>query len=301
MPIKRLTYSISFIICVLVAGLFFTLDMLPDFSKLSDKSDSSSSSVHEAIPTPTPLITSQPKPYVPLATTTAYLLLNTATSSPLLVRNPELPLPIASITKLMTAVIVEEVMERTDTLTVTKEAIAAYGEAGHLKVGETLSVETLLHALLMESSNDAAALFLETLGRENFLHLMNEKARELDMKHTSYADSSGISASNISTAADLMKLAKYVIENHPTILEITRKKTYANEGHSFYNFNHFSSDQRFIGGKTGYTSAAKETMLGMFSEGQNESGNILFAIVLGSGNRKEDITALLKLEETKQQ
>src|SRR5258708_1018626 len=120
----------------------------------------------------------------------------------------------------------------------------------------------------MESSNDAAKALSSYYGEGGFIALMNKKARALGMRDTTYADSSGIANENISTVYDLYILSKYLKNKKSFILKITKLPEKQLQSslllHTFHNFNIFSEDKTFLGGKTGYTKAAKETMLALF-------------------------------------
>ncbi len=121
--------------------------------------------------------------------------------------------PIASLTKLMTAVVFLENGDLNQEIEVSRNAINTYGTMGNLAVGEKITARGLFYALLMQSSNDAAVALTEGLkeGRgSDMIELMNKKAIELGMDKTSFKDSSGLSEENISTAWDLTILTKYL-------------------------------------------------------------------------------------------
>ena len=133
-------------------------------------------------------------------------------------------LSIASITKLMTALVIAENAKMDNIFTVSKEAVGTYGEMGDLKVGEQLTVKNLLSALLLESSNDAAEALRENLKNiydKNLVELMNKKTEELNLQNTFYADSSGLDPKNQSSARDLIKIMQEVLKNQ-TLKEIIK-------------------------------------------------------------------------------
>lgn len=136
-------------------------------------------------------------------------------------KNSDQILPIASLAKLMTALVATENYDLSQELEVTKKAIEQPEEFGGLKIGEYLSVENLLYLSLIESSNDSAFTLSELIGQEGFVGLMNLEAEYLRLFGTHFVDPTGYSAENYSTAKDLVNLAKYIIENKAMIWEIS--------------------------------------------------------------------------------
>jgi len=140
----------------------------------------------------------------------AYIVLNPATGETLAERGPDRELPMASTTKIMTALLVLERAGLDDRYTVPPEAVAIGGSTGHLVEGETLSVRDLLTALLVPSGNDAAVTLADGLSgsQEAFVELMNARARELGLAHTRFANPHGLDApGHHSSPADLVRLA----------------------------------------------------------------------------------------------
>ncbi len=211
--------------------------------------------------------------------------------------NPQDKRPIASISKLVTALVVNETISYNKQIPITKAAVATLGESGNLKAGESITATNLLYPLLMESSNDAAVAFSNFVGPRYFNQLMNQKVKGIGMKDTQFEDPAGLSDKNISTADDLFVLGRYLYERQAYLLAITRQKGKTLVSSKFgprelRNFNVFSSDPSFIGGKTGKTTPAKETMLSMFREQTPASVYNVAIIVLGSENRAADVAKL---------
>jgi len=205
--------------------------------------------------------------------------------------------PIASITKLMTAVVITEQFGLTKKISISKETLEVEGIAGDLKSGEVYSSEDLMKIMLLVSSNRAATAFEEFVGnRELFANLLNTKAHELGMTQTYFYDGSGLSVKNVSTAGDLLKLAKYLIEKHPEIIGWTRLQTIRVQpingtvSRNVDNINTFASETAFLGGKTGTTPEARENLLALFTF---EDGRIVY-IILGTHNRVSETAKLLK-------
>ncbi len=214
-------------------------------------------------------------------------------------------LPIASVTKLMTALVSLETINQYSFAAVSKSAVATYGDTGDLREGEEIRVSSLIYPLLLESSNDAAMVLAEQIGTKKFVDLMNEKAVSLSLAATSFKDPSGLTPENLSTAEDLFLLTQYLYKNKNYILETTKKRmaeSADNNGkniHTWYNVSKFIYDKRFLGGKTGYTTEAMETAVALFSLPLSEFENKNIAIVvLSSESRENDIFSILKWLES---
>ena len=139
-------------------------------------------------------------------------------------KNPDEVLPIASITKLMTALVVLDAgLPLDETITITEDdKDHLRNTRSRLQVGSQLTRRELLHVALMSSENRAASALGRThpAGRAAFVQLMNAKARLLGMRSTQFADSTGLDGNNLSTARDLVKLA-HAASAHPLIREFT--------------------------------------------------------------------------------
>ncbi len=216
--------------------------------------------------------------------------------------NSTATVPIASITKLMTALVAVEYINIENNVIINKSMIVPTSKP-RLVVGERYSVYDLLHPLLTESSNEAAEAIAQRLGRKWFINLMNQKAKAIGMDHSVFVDPAGREAGNVSTAQDLFALAKYLHNNRSFILKITSGTLGANVyGASSFtnlqNFNIFKDDPDFIGGKVGQTEAAHETDMSVFvSELQGEERPYVI-IVLGSNDNERDARNLYEWVKT---
>ena len=214
-------------------------------------------------------------------------------------KNPDEKVFIASLTKLMTAVIAVENYDLNDQVIISKKAIDTFGLAGEFREGEMFSVEDLLYILLVESSNDTAEALAEKMGRIEFVFLMNQKAKELEMDNTAFFNPSGLDfdagEENQSSVRDLEKLVLYIIKNHsliPRILSIYEMDMY-HEGrlhHDMRNTNVLlKEDSLYVWGKTGYTEKAKDcialVMRRPFSKDQN---SYIINIITGAPNRFQE-------------
>jgi len=208
-------------------------------------------------------------------------------------KNINLILPIASITKLMTALIVlEKINNLEENIIISENAINAYGHQGELVVNEEISIINVLHALLMESSNDAAVALSETVEKKtniNFIDLMNIKAKKLSLENTFFSDPSGYDAKNISTIKDIVKLIKYSF-SQPIIWQILKTPEInltSDDGkikHHWINTDKLLNRMpNIIGGKTGYTLEAQGCLVLVIK--QDSNNEYLITAVLGAQER----------------
>lgn len=204
--------------------------------------------------------------------------------------------PIASITKLMSAIVAWDLLDHTTNVTVTKEAQSDTGGYTTLKEGEIYSVEDLVKAMLVFSSNDAAYSLSRVVGTEKFVAAMNDKARSIGMDQTSFFEPSGLSYLNQSTAHDLYLLMKYIHTSYPELLTITTKKTVSlyDSAHkikrTFTNIDAFAGTATFKGGKTGYIDQSGENLVTLFDRG----GQLISIVVLSSPDRFSETQKLLQ-------
>lgn len=183
-------------------------------------------------------------------------------------KDPDEQLPIASITKLMTALVAVEYVNIENKITITPDMLVKTS-IPRLKVGEQLSLYDLLQPLLKESSNESAVAISNFLGPQYFVELMNQTAKSIGMTNTHFVDPSGSDWGNVSTAHDLFVLAQYLYDNRSFILKMTTNNTDPNVyGPSAFptlqNFNVFADDPDFVGGKVGINGAASDTILSVF-------------------------------------
>ena len=177
---------------------------------------------------------------------------------------------IASITKIMTSMVVIDMTNVNKTVTIGDEVLKSFGSGIYVSVGEKISVINLLYGLMLRSGNDAAiALAYYTAGNmDNFAYLMNNKAKDIGMNNTTFVNSSGLEdgdKANYSTVYDMALLSGYAINNslYKQIVgtkDITVKtdlKTYV-----WHNKNKLLSSYKYcIGGKTGFTEKARRTLV----------------------------------------
>lgn len=210
-------------------------------------------------------------------------------------KNIKEKLPIASLTKLMTAIIVFDNYDLDKVVEISKSAVDTPEEVGRLIVGEKISIWGLLNLALLVSSNDAAQALAEVIGPEKFVEMMNKKTQEIGLFNTHFSDAHGLSNGNYSTAEDLVLLTQYSIIHYPQIWKILRERQMTIIGtdslgreivHSPNNTNKLLGEDYVFGGKTGYTNEAGDTMiLAMNSPGIVEGDIVLVLLGLGVAER----------------
>jgi D-alanyl-D-alanine carboxypeptidase len=182
------------------------------------------------------------------------------------IHNPRL---VASITKIMTAVIAIENGNLEEVITVGEEVLTMYGSNIYIQLGEKMTLRDLLYGLLLRSGNDAAIVIGTHIGgsEERFVEMMNKKAKEIGMIDTTYSNCHGLDevTKNYSTAYDMAILSSYAntLEEYRKISS-TKKWTTATDGKSYEWFNRNKLLTRYkyaTGGKTGYTPSAGRTLV----------------------------------------
>lgn len=231
---------------------------------------------------------------IPEINSRAFLVADIETGEVILSHNPDQVLPMASLTKLMTALITVETFDELELVRVTQGAVDTFGESGSLVAGQRLPVSEMIYPLLIESSNDAAEVLARHVGRDVFLTQMNAKAEILGLNDTYFADPSGISPNNISNTEDLLDLLSYVYKYKRNLLEITKLHDRSFKSFRWVNVNKLADNEYFIGGKNGHTSAAKNTFAGIFSLPLSETTNTNVAIILlGSDSQVGDVNNII--------
>ncbi len=239
-----------------------------------------------------------PKTAPPATTAKAMALLDAESGEFLCVKNADERLPMASTTKIMTALVALEHLPLDRMVTVPPEATGIEGSSIYLYAGEQITVETLLYALLLSSANDAAvALAIETAGSvADFAALMNQKATELGLSNTHFCNPNGLhDEAHFTTARELALLTAHALknENFAKIVS-TRRHTAPQNGTDatrlFLNHNRLlRSYEGTIGVKTGFTKAAGRCLV---SAAERE-GPTLVCVTLSCPDDWRDHTALL--------
>ena len=193
------------------------------------------------------------------------LVKNLATNFYFLENNIQQRWPMASLTKLLTAVVAYEL------------------------IPDTAKVDNLVRIMMVVSDNQAAEVLADLYGREEFIQKMMTKAKELNMLETGIFDVTGLSFLNQSTAGDIEKLLIYIVDKHPKILQFSREKLLYLDGRAIPNINQFAGDPDFMGGKTGWTDEARGNLVSIFQY----QGQPLLIVILGANDQ------VARFEQTK--
>ncbi len=183
---------------------------------------------------------------------------------------------VASISKIMTAIIAIEEGNLSDTWLCSDQISQAYGSMIYLKVGQEVSLQSLLYGLMLRSGNDAAIEIATHIAGDvgTFVKKMNEKAKEIGMVNTVFRNPSGLDeqdGGNISSAYDMALLMRYAMQNEDFV-KISGAQYYTSEwNYRWKNKNRLLFDYEYAtSGKTGYTKLAGRTLV---TTAQNETMN----------------------------
>ncbi|MEG2000765.1 MAG: D-alanyl-D-alanine carboxypeptidase family protein [Evtepia sp.] len=224
----------------------------------------------------------------PKNSATSAILMDADSGRVLYEKNPNEKRLIASITKLMTALIaVETEDDLMIPVKIKKEWTQIEGSSLYLRAGETLSLKTLLYGLLLQSGNDAAVAIAGFCAGDvdTFVSEMNERAQQIGMEHTHFANPNGLNdPDHYSTAADMAKLARVCIQNS-NIASVVATKSISLEGRSFVNHNKLLWQYKdCIGMKTGFTQMAGRTLVSAAKRGDQT----LIVVTLDDANDWND-------------
>ncbi len=213
--------------------------------------------------------------------------------------------PIASITKLMTALVFLDHSPGWEEAYTIREDDRRNGGKIFLYLGDQVTVEDLFNLSLVGSANTATVALVHSTGlsEEDFVQKMNDKAMELGLTDTYFEDSTGLSSGNVSTALEVAQIAKYALAkieiNKATLkndysfktLQGVVKKVYTTD----YLLESFPENGiKVLGGKTGYTELAEYCFVGKFT---NKNGNEIITVVLGSDNKNSRFYETKELAE----
>ncbi|MBP9838413.1 MAG: D-alanyl-D-alanine carboxypeptidase [Proteobacteria bacterium] len=227
----------------------------------------------------------------------AELLVDAASGEALFEKNSEQPLAPASMTKLMTTFVVMNKLETgsitlNDQIPISAKASKTGGSQVYLKEGEKFSLDQLIHALLIQSANDAAIAISEYVGgsTEGFVELMNQEAKSLGMTQSEFHSPHGLPPAegqlpDLVSARDFGILARALVIKFPSLLEITRKGEEDFRDGEFKMSNHNKLLKTFAGCdglKTGYYAEAGFSVT-VTAEKNNSR---MFAVVMGCNDRK---------------
>jgi serine-type D-Ala-D-Ala carboxypeptidase (penicillin-binding protein 5/6) len=207
--------------------------------------------------------------------------------------------PMASLSKIMTAIIALDNQKPDDKYTVIKDDIVGEDSMG-VSAGEVYDFHDLLYGLLLPSGNDAAEVFAHNYptGRAGFVQAMNNKAKALGMLNTHYTNPSGLQGDGdqYTTAYDLLILTRYALEQYPLFAQVVATGSYAVQATSTHKeidlaneTNLLTSYPGVMGVKTGYTPEAGLCLVTYL----DYDGHKIVGIILNSQNRRGEMKELL--------
>lgn len=219
-------------------------------------------------------------------TASSYVLMDATTGRVLDGKNENTPMLIASITKIMTAILAIESNRLDEVVMIDETILKAYGSCIYIQVGEKLTLKDLLYGLMLRSGNDAALMIAKYVSgsEELFVFKMNEKAKEIGMTNTIFYNPSGLDEENenYSTSYDMALLTRYAMKNDK-YKEIVKTKEYTVKSnyktYVWKNKNKLLKYDYITGGKTGYTEKAKRTLV---STGSYDNINLIVVTIRDS-------------------
>ena len=235
---------------------------------------------------------------IPTITAKSALVYDLSTKKVLFSKSPKIKLPMASLTKIMTAVVAIESAKKADEYLVSKVDLVGENSMG-LTDGETLMLKELLYGLILTSGNDAAETLASNFpnGRAQFIIAMNNKAKALGLKNTHFTNPTGLEGDGkqYTTVSDLLVITNYAMQ-FPIFKEVAKtliqEIPYSQNHKAFYlenETNLISSYPGVFGVKDGYTPEAGLCLITYL----NYKGHKIIGIILGSDNRREEMKDLL--------
>lgn len=229
-----------------------------------------------------------------------YILLDVDTNYPLVQKDAHAQVPIASTTKITTAIVILENYNLNDVITISSNAASQIGSETMLKKGEKMTVESLLFALLVQSGNDAAMALAEhyPTGLNGFVEAMNAKVQYLGLKDTKFKDPAGLDDEGKSSAYDLAIVASYALKNpiFSKTVKTSQITIYSIDGKISHQLNSsnrlIKSDEPLyhplaLGIKTGFTPLAGHCLV----SAAEKNGKILVGVILNTHETTNDASA----------
>ncbi len=238
----------------------------------------------------------------PSVTSPSALLMDAATGTILYEKNSTEERPLASVTKIMTLLLIFQALEAgqihfEDTVTISEHAASMGGSQVYLEPNETQTVETLIKCITVASANDACVAMAELISgsEDTFVQKMNETAASLGMTHTNFVNCCGLDADNhYSCANDIALMSRELTVNHPAIFDYTKiwqediihHTARGDSAFTLSNTNHLIKQYPYATGlKTGFTSKAGFCL----SATAAKDSLSLIAVVMGASSSKERI------------
>jgi len=237
----------------------------------------------------------------PTITAKSAIFIDSKTGQVLYEKNSHQKLPIASLVKVMTVLIALEHKKMDDEYLVSQRAAQMEPDKMLLIAGEKMTLKELLSGIFLVSANDAAEVLAEgTTGRrEEFISMMNSKAKQLGMTDTYYVNPTGLDEdvnNSFSSAYDLVVLTRYLIRTYPEVVDISKTEhiyfpqTAKHQDYDMYSgINLLTTYSGVVGFKTGYTPEAGLTLITLARKNNHE----VIGVLLGSGDRRDEARELL--------
>lgn len=247
-----------------------------------------------ALAQPTPQPQPQPQTIIPSApqlAASSWILMDAHSGRILAEHNSDERLPPASLTKLMTAYLVERELDRgtinlTDMVNISERAWRTGGSKMFIEVGDRVSVDNLLHGIVIVSGNDASVAMAEHLagGEAPFADLMNQHASRLGMHNTNFQNATGLPGDNhYSSAHDMALLSQYIINDYPEHYAIYSQRTFSFGGIDQPNRNRLLwRDPTVDGLKTGWTT---EAGYGLVASAKRDDMRLI-SVVMGTSSEE---------------
>lgn len=268
---------------------------IPDFLSIINNREVSSLSLW--LPVLSSFITG--KDTVPQITAKAALIFDIENKKVLYEKNPKQRLPIASLTKIMTAIVALENPRKDNRYIVRSQDLVGENSMG-LTEGEVLTLEELLYGLILPSGNDVAEVLAHNYkdGRKGFIKAMNNKSKALGIKDTNFTNPSGLEGDGdqYSTPYDLIVMTHYALSNFPLFAKVVATYELAIEGNQNHKAYYLVNETNLIssypgvkGVKTGYTPEAGLCLVTYLDYKRNK----IIGVILGSENRRQEMKDLL--------
>ena len=241
-----------------------------------------------------------PVPAPPGFKSSGFILMDHTTGNIILEKNPDTPLEPASLTKIMTAYLVFKEIKAgrislQDEVLVSEKAWKTGGSRMFIEVGKMVTIDDLLHGLVIQSGNDAAVALAEHIAgtEEAFASLMNQQAEALGMKNTHFVNATGWPAEgHTTTARDLALLTQAMVRDFPELYKLNAIKEFTFNDIKQYNRNKLLwRDKSVDGVKTGHTEAAGYCLVAS----ARRDNMRLISVVLGTASEKARADASSKL------
>lgn len=237
----------------------------------------------------------------PEISATSAIVVDLTTNKTIYAKNIHNRQPIASIVKIMTAIVALEKKHLDDIFTVSQQAAEVGEDSMGITAGEKYTLEQLLYGLLLPSGNDASEAIAENVAgnRNKFIDLMNQKAKVLGLNDTKFVNPSGLDEDGIeqySTAFDVAVITRYALVNFPIFRKIVSTKFYEISYSPQHKYLYLENQTNLLstypgvaGVKPGYTPQAGLCLVTLAENG----GHQILAVILGSKNRREEMIKLL--------